>query len=247
MRITGELRWKAPLILAAGVIGFIAVSPSHADMYEPSATIIWDGNTVEPVDIGGAGVTIPAGSTYELASWDEHLVVKVNTSGAPQPLNVHTVIVSSHGQEFNIPDSGNVSSAVDHGDGSVTVTYDDGSSVTVPGELKAPGQPAAPTTADADLAADPLSPPEPAEQIESFFDVFFEQDWVEDMFGGPLPEGALDGFYVDPFPLGYGPVCLSYAQGTICIQSQIPCPGAVVLGAIGLASTLWFRRRFARN
>ena len=251
MKITGKLRWKASLILAGGLIGFLAVLPSQADMYEPSHTIIWDGQKVESLDTSG-GAVIPAGSTVEVTSWGQHVIVKVNTSGAPKPLNVHTVVVASHGQEFNIPDSGNVDSAVDDGGGNVTVTYKDGSSITIPGTLKAPGSggeppEAEPTTEDATLTAEPLDPQEDVAAAESFFDVFFELDWVEDMFGGPLPEGALDGFY-DPFPIvGYGPICSNYRGETICIESQIPCPGALVLGAIGLASTWCVRRPFARR
>jgi hypothetical protein len=175
-------------LLATGVLMVSLAAPAMASSIE---VLYWDGSQLNVIG-PGSGYTIPAGAIYALdeVQWTGVELVLAAMPGTPSPdpatvpgpnVSVPSITTPS-GVTFEIPDSGNVAS-IDQNGGSVTVTYVDGATATVPGTYVPPGSapppPAPPVEPDG-----PPAPPLNSGQQAAVANELLNDAWVQDFMGG---------------------------------------------------------------
>jgi len=181
-------RQKQSLISCVLMAAFASVSFAIA---EPISVLYWDGTSLIPID-PSAGYVIPAGATYAIDEMDGVGLVLAASPGTsappdgtvPGPNVSNPSITTPSGNTFEIPDAGNVSSIVQNG-GSVTVTYNDGATATVPGTYVPPGSsPPAPAPAQ-----EPFGPPAPGPNPplqSAVANDLLNDAWIAGFLGGAL-------------------------------------------------------------
>jgi len=240
-------------LLAAGVLMVALAAPAMASSIE---VLYWDGsqlNVIEP----GSGYVIPAGAIYALdeVEWTGVEMVLAAMPGSPSPdpatvpgpnVSVPSITTPS-GITLEIPDSGNVAS-IDQNGGSVTVTYVDGATATVPGTYVPPGSspppPAPPVEPDG-----PPAPPLNSGQQAAVANELLNDAWVQDFMGGKFKNISPPKFG-GPSPLG-GPLYNNYGATDTIIQritdnTKTPESGTglyLLLGAAGWSGLMAFRTR----
>ena len=145
---------------------------------EPASVLYWDGSSLNVIG-PTSGYLIPAARhlCHRRGGWrgvaPGHLAGTGRTS-VPS-------ITTPSGVTFQIPDAGNVASVVQNG-GSVTVTYNDGSTATVPGTLLPPGSPV-PPPAPAETPSGPVEPPGPPPDLAPLENALVNDAWIPDFLG----------------------------------------------------------------
>jgi hypothetical protein len=240
---------------------FSTLWATPAAVASPILVYYWDGANLDALGPGSSYV-IPAGAVYALDEVPGTGVEVVLSSlpGLPAPdpgavpgpnVSVPSITTPS-GTTIEIPDAGNVSSITQNG-GSVTVTYNDGATATVPGTYVPPGS-ALPAPPPANQPVGPPAPPlNPAVQND-VDNSLIDDAWVQDFLGGelepeadffpPVPQGSNVPFnsffdvYVDLY-LGQADTIVQRATG--------PTPESgtgvyLLLGAAACFGTILFGR-----
>jgi hypothetical protein len=209
----------------------------------PVLVLYWDGSQLVPIGPTSTYV-IPAGALYAM---DELSGVGLILSATPgtnspdpntvPPFNVSVPsITTPNGTTFSIPDAANVSSIVQNG-GSVTVTYNDGSTATTPGTYVPPGSPPPAQQAPAQTPAGPAFPPPDSQFQAPLATDLVDTPWISTFLGAPLkptdvPPELFNSFFDVYFELTF-PVQFN---GT-------PEPATVMLTLIGLGMAAALRCR----
>jgi hypothetical protein len=160
----------------------------------PISVLYWDGSLL--IVIGPtSGYVIPAGATYAMDEVDGTGLLLASMPGTsspeivPGPNTSVPSITTPGGTTFQIPDAGNVASIVQKG-ASVTVTYKDGATATVPGTYNPPGS-LPPLPAPAEQVGGELWPDPTDQQVTPLQIELSSATWVRDFLDGTLPPADL--------------------------------------------------------
>jgi hypothetical protein len=212
----------------------------------PVLVLYWDGSQL--VSIGPTSTyVIPAGALYAM---DELSGVGLILSATPgtnspdpnvvPPFNVSVPsITTPNGTTFSIPDAANISSIVQNG-GSVTVTYNDGSTATTLGTYVPAGSPPPAQQAPAQTPAGPAFPPPDSQFQVPLATNLVDTPWISTFLGAPLkptdvPPDLFNTFFDVYFELDPGRVPVQF-NGT-------PEPATVMLTLVGLGMAAALRYR----
>ncbi len=209
---------------------------------EPASVLYWDGSSLNVIG-PTSGYLIPAGATYAI---DEVAGVALLLATLPDPTTSVPSITTPSGVTFQIPDAGNVASVVQNG-GSVTVTYNDGSTATVPGTLLPPGSPV-PPPAPAETPSGPVEPPGPPPDLAPLENALVNDAWIPDFLGFQPTDTMLPSDTDLKDNLFDGSVGWTTADQSGEMTLTTPEPSSLALLGIGAVSLLvcdW-RRRMAK-
>jgi len=180
------------LLAAAAAAPTVLAGPINA---MPVLVAYWDGSNLIPIGPGSSYV-IPAGALYamdELSGVGLILSASAGTDspdpGPPATVPGFNVSVPSitlpNGTTISIPDAGNIASIVQNA-GSVTVTYKDGSTATVPGTYVPPGSPPPSQPAPAQTPTGPPFPPPTSQFQAPLATELVNTPWISTFLGAPL-------------------------------------------------------------
>jgi hypothetical protein len=240
-------------LLACGVLMAVLATPAMASSIE---VLYWDGSQLNAIG-PGSGYMIPAGAIYALdeVEWTGVELVLAASPGSPSP-DPSTVpspnasvpsITTPSGITFEIPDAGNVAS-IDQNGGSVTVTYVDGATATVPGTYVPPGSAPPPPSPPAEPDGPP-APPLNSGQQAAVANELLNDPWVQDFLGGKF-KNVTPPQFGGTSTIG-GTLYINTGQTDTIIQritdnTKTPESGTglyLLLGAAGWGGLMAFRAR----
>ncbi len=248
------------------LLGFLLIPAMAAadSILDPNGVVIINGNTVVPAN---TPVHLPAGSVTHIFFYDGLAVVAVTTPPVPvgannQPNpNLPRIQLPPPppppgggpvppGPVIQIPQPEHVKSVVTV-NGNVTVTYDDGSTATVPGTFLSPGTspaPGVPTSFDLDpgTGTPGLTPTQARDLFTTFVN---DPDLTADLgYSLNLSDFVYDFGGKANFPLWAGPLSFVYPDGTTeqAFLNPVPEPSTwltLFSGCIGVWVVAWRQRR----
>jgi hypothetical protein len=235
-----------PLLVATFIFAMAGATVGQG-VPEPVSVLYWDGSSLNVIG-PTSGYVIPAGATYAIDEANGVALILAAMPGAsspsdgtvPGPNTSVPSITTPSGLTFQVPDAGNVSSIFQNG-GSVTVTYNDGSTATMSGQYSPPGSPA-PPAAPAETVTGQTFPDSNPDLVVPLENALLNDNWIPDFLGGAITkdeepsEDDLDN------SLCKNGVC---SVDFDCVNNT-PEPGTLTIFGLGLAAAgLRIRRRRA--